>query len=212
MRVFEDIVPDLYHSCILTTYAFDQNLFNQHLRSLLVSKGITNIIILCDVSNELDAYQLKDLNYSIINVNTRGIFHPKTFTFIGKNNLLAHVGSGNLTYGGMGLNHEMFMTFACDSKDSPHYPVITEIINYQYSFTSNYRGAIETRLNWIIEHSNLVDGYNKVLTTMVSTSADGVNYHLLYNGTTSIYSNLIQLIPSSEINKIDILSLSLIHI
>ena len=98
-----------FHSCIISSFSFDYYFFDAQIRRQLHSKGIYNIILLCDANileHSFGAFSFGTnhfLNdYTITPIEAKGAFHPKISIFFGEKDTMMHLGSGNLTSGGPG--------------------------------------------------------------------------------------------------------------
>ena len=114
-----------FHSAVLTSYSFNFHHFEYQVLRTLRQKWITNISVMVDQhmldgSIGLASGNLKQLSqsYSVNGISSRGAFHPKMNFLIGDSKLLLFFGSGNITPGGHGKNHELFTSFYADSRDS----------------------------------------------------------------------------------------------
>ncbi|NNE32518.1 MAG: hypothetical protein HKN40_09125 [Winogradskyella sp.] len=208
MRLITNI-PDkhVFHSCILSTYTFDYNLFEYKIKPELQQKGITNIIVLCDANNDYsDLIALKNLDYALIPINKKGIFHPKLHIYIGRKNLMMHLGSGNLTISGLGYNHELFTTLACDNINDPQFSIIQNGLNYLLAFLKKKKGTVTNRIKWLKEYSDLIVDFNDPLVSVTQELNKSIKLSLLFNDNMGIYQKLGKLIPLNEVREIDILS------
>ena len=117
-RVIELIGDKRYHSAFLTTYAFDFVFFETTIMRQLKAAHLSNINVL------VDKYQLHESlgittgaaksisrGYSVIGLESPGLFHPKVHLFIGDNQGAAIIGSGNITSSGFGRNREIWGAF-----------------------------------------------------------------------------------------------------
>lgn len=198
-----------FHSCVLTTFCFDFHYFESKIMKVLKSKGISNISVFAD-SRMLDdsigfsTGNIKTINsaYAINGVFSEGAFHPKLTFCAGENNLLVLFGSGNLTVGGMGKNHELFSGLFANELNSPQLPIIIEIWNYILQLTKKIKGVSCDKLDWVKE--------NPLMSLKVDTKhlfykiEEGVEMALLYNEESPIYDQLTSLIPLDDINEITV--------
>lgn len=202
-----------FHSCIISSFAFDYYFFDIQIRRYLHKKGIYNIIILCD-SHMLDesinaiSYRAKHIfkDYSIVPVESKGCFHPKLFAFVGNDQLMLHVGSGNLTNGGMGKNHELFSTFSCSSVTDPQFAIVKNGIDYLVDKIQNTKGFVTQQLSWIKEHCNLISGFESPVSNIISQLTLGSSCRMLFNSTTSIYQQVFEYFDPAMISSIKLVS------
>ena len=101
-----------------------------------------------DGSIGLASGNLKQLSqsYSVNGIKSTGAFHPKINFLVGDDKLLLFFGSGNITPGGHGKNHELFTTFYADSRDSRQLPILQEAWNYLEGLTHDVEGYNKERI------------------------------------------------------------------
>lgn len=202
-----------FHSCIISSFAFDYYFFDIQIRRYLHKKGIYNIIVLCD-SNMLDqsisaiSHRAQHIfkDYTIIPIQSKGCFHPKLFGFIGQDQLMLHVGSGNLTNGGMGKNHELFSTFSCNSINDPQYPIIKSGIDYLVNKIHENKGFVSQQLTWILDNSNLLSSFEQPVISAAVELTETSSCSLLFNDVDSIYYHLLESIQIDQVTAIKIVS------
>jgi HKD family nuclease len=202
-----------FHSCIISSFAFDYYFFDIQIRRYLHRKGIYNIIVLCD-GNMLDqsinaiSHRTQHIfkDYTIIPVESKGCFHPKLFAFIGQDQIMLHIGSGNLTNGGMGKNHELFSTFSCNSRDDSQYQIIKSGIDYLVSKIQNTKGFVKQQLTWILDNSNLLSSFDPAIGITSAVLSDNSSCKLLFNDGDAIYQHLTNVISIDQVQTIKIVS------
>lgn len=201
-----------FHSVVMTTFSFDFHHFEMQVLKQIKQKGITNVNLLVDhkmldESIGLTTGNLKNLNssYSVSGIAATGVFHPKMAFFVGEKEIMLIQGSGNITAGGHGKNHELFSVLYATEEDKTQLPLLIEAWNYLKSNTEKIKGFSKDKLNWVEENTTLLKtvNSNKHLFHKIS---DTVEVSLLYNEKTSIYNQLINLIPKESIKKIKIVS------
>lgn len=103
-----------FNSAILLTYCFEPLFFERVILKDLWAGGTGDILVLGDAReiNESSARwigQLRNLGrrYQLALALTKGAFHPKVMLRVGSEGGAVWVGSGNLTSGGWGGNHEV---------------------------------------------------------------------------------------------------------
>ena len=107
--------PSSMTGAYFTTYTFDAALFETVVVPRLVDAGAAIIVVFVDHAAgyqaalaAMPALRSAGRVYHVLPVRqARGVFHPKVHYFTGSDEC-AFVGSGNLTYGGMGGNLEVF--------------------------------------------------------------------------------------------------------
>ena len=136
-----------FHSAVMTTFSFDFHHFESQVLKQLKKNGVTNVSLFAD-SNMLDESiglatgHLKSLgsNYSINSIPSRGAFHPKLTLLASDKEVLLLQGSGNITSGGHGKNHELFSFFYATDEDTTQLPLLIEAWDYIKSITTNVKG------------------------------------------------------------------------
>lgn len=170
LNIFKEIPgSEKFHSCLLASYSLDYYFFEQRVVSALRSKGIRNISVITDTAVSEDYMKnmlgnIKKISslYSHSTIIANGAFHPKLYMFFGDKAALMIIGSGNLTSGGMGKNHELFISFYADSQTRDQLPLILEGWHYLRSVTSATSGIALRQQKWIIENCSLLGENTKI--------------------------------------------------
>ena len=131
-KLFHEIPKSAdFHSVVMTTFSFDFHHFESQVLRILKNKGVTNVNIFADTamldqSIGLATGRLKSVSraYSVNAIPCRGAFHPKLTIMAGENDVLLLQGSGNITNGGHGKNHELFNVFYANKEDQIQLPLI----------------------------------------------------------------------------------------
>jgi len=202
-----------FHSAILTTYSFNFHHFEYQILKTLKQKWIINVGVLVD-ANKLDEVLgfssggLKQLtkSYSINGVHSKGAFHPKINFLIGDKQLLLVLGSGNLTPGGQGKNHETFTALYAEDEDSKLIPILNEAYDYVKALGKDLEGFSARRIEKSIPNNCKLLRKEIVSKHQYHQIDDDMDLALLYNDETSILSQLGNLIPLEKIKRIRILS------
>ncbi len=201
-----------FHSALLTSYSFNFHHFEYQVLRTLRRKWITNVSVLVDQhmldgSIGLASGSLQHLSqtYSVNGVRSMGAFHPKMNFLVGDNKLLLFFGSGNITPGGHGKNHELFTSFYADALDSAQLPILQEAWDFLQGLTSDVAGYNKERMTRQITANNSLLGTASVQKHAFHTLDDGMEVALLYNESTSIFSQLVDLVPSETVNRISII-------
>lgn len=113
--IFKEIPAQRYHSAIFTSFSINMYYWDIQVVRALNNKGIFNIGILTDadcLSEQLLQFSTllgshRGRNYSIHGFKAKGSFHPKIIFFAGDKDILALVGSGNVSTAGHGKNLEV---------------------------------------------------------------------------------------------------------
>jgi hypothetical protein len=212
-KLFQEIPggKNCFHSAILTSFSFDFHYFEFQVLKSLRQKWISSILVLAD-QRMLDGVigvasgNLKQLSqsYSVIGMNTKGAFHPKINFLIGDDKLLIFLGSGNITPGGHGKNHELFTGFYADKEDKKQLPLIIEAWNYIKLISKDLDGYVRNQgINAMPETCSLLNTKSapKHLYCKID---DSIEVAFLYNEDSTIFEQLISLIPTDEISRITI--------
>ena len=205
-----------FHSALLTTYAIDLIHFDSHLRNVLHRKQICSINVLVDKDQfDKSLEYVSPLfmpnigkDYSITNVSSKGAFHPKINFFVGDDSVLVVFGSGNLTVTGHGKNHESFTGFMIDESDDSQRPLIEECWRYVTKFVK-YGNEFEKRriLHEIPDNCSFLNAEYEVIPHQFHTINNDLQAALLYNEDDSgILSQITELVPLTEINKVTVVS------
>jgi len=124
-----------YTHFIALTYNFDPMFFESVVLKDLLRNGTSNNLIFCDSNSfqkslEISENEAKSIgkDYLLNCVHeANGAFHPKVYLLLGQEGYKLGTGSGNLTFGGTGANHETFSIW--ESKYNPN-DAVPYIIDY----------------------------------------------------------------------------------
>jgi hypothetical protein len=202
-----------FHSAILTSYAFDFHHFEYQVLRSLRQKFITNVAVFVDyrMLDEVIGFttgNLKHLSqsYSVNGIISKGAFHPKINFLVGDNKLLMFLGSGNITPGGHGKNHELFTGFYADNKESSQLPILLEAWKYLQTLVKDIPGYNQERISKIISTNADLLKTSLIRKHSFYRLDDKIEVALLYNDSSSIFSQIVSLVPKEEIEKITIVS------
>lgn len=210
----------VYHSAVFTCFSFDPVFFSSYYMPKLRSVGIRNIIVLvdagqCDKQAEEygsygdHIYYGDGKGYNIIRqeCSSKGFFHPKITLFLGPSNALTFVGSGNLTYGGMAYNEEVWGAFCISDESRACMPIISSVWKYLAKrLDSCKRESIKTQVSWIREYSpwiKTVDSFSD----KEFIDEDGFSYVLATNEPgASIITKIEETVGKSKVKSISIVA------
>ncbi|QOD60679.1 hypothetical protein H9I45_15270 [Polaribacter haliotis] len=212
-KLFHEIPKNAdFHSAIMTTYSFDFYHFESQVLKTLKSKGVTNISVFADTtmldqSIGFATSHLKSLStsYSVCGVPCKGAFHPKIILLAGEEEVMLIQGSGNITSGGHGKNHELFNVFYANKDDKKQLPLIQEAWLYLKELNRNVEGISKEKLNWVSSNCNLLKKSIKVKHKFYTIS-DSFRAALLYNSESGIWNQLNKLISLKRATKIHVFS------
>nr|WP_314839232.1 hypothetical protein [uncultured Flavobacterium sp.] len=201
-----------FHSVVMTSFSFDFHHFETQVLKQIKQKGITNVCLfvdekMLDESIGFFTGNLKSLSssYSVNGIASKGVFHPKLALFVGEREIMLLQGSGNITSGGHGKNHELFSVLYATEEDTTQLPLLIEAWHYLKNSTSNVKGFSQEKLNWIQNNAPLLTKTKSIKHNFHSIRPD-VEVALLYNEKTGIFNQLVDLVPNKDISKIRILS------
>ena len=213
LKLFSEVPKSAdFHSVVMTTFSFDFHHFESQVLRELKRKGVTNVNLFADTamldkSIGFSTGHLKSLStsYSINSIPCTGAFHPKITILAGENDVLLLQGSGNITNGGHGKNHELFTVFYANREDRTQLPIIQEAWLYLQRLTTKIDGISSEKLDWVSSNCNLLTDI-KIKLHQFSEIETNFSAAILYNEETSIWQQLKELVPSGSIKNIKIFS------
>tara|TARA_B100000787_G_scaffold161314_1_gene141034 strand:+ start:1461 stop:4067 length:2607 start_codon:yes stop_codon:yes gene_type:complete len=213
LKLFREVPKSAdFHSVVMTTFSFDFHHFESQVLRELKRKGVTNVNLFADTamldkSIGFSTGHLKSLStsYSINSIPCTGAFHPKITILAGENDVLLLQGSGNITNGGHGKNHELFTVFYANKEDQIQLPIIQEAWLYLRRLTNKIEGISSEKLDWVNSNCNLLNEI-KIKPHQFSKIDTNFRAALLYNEETSIWQQLKELVPTVSVNNIKIFS------
>lgn len=213
-NIFEEIIGkagSTYESAILTCFSFDPLYFIQYYLPKLNAINITNVIVLIDAGQYDEACEefikYKESNHHGIQFNFspvrispsfHGVFHPKIALLVGPRQCTAFIGSGNLTYGGMTYNNEVWNAFSANKVDAEEAPIIASVWHYLSSLIPE-QNTLQEQLAWMT-------AYSDCLKSIDSISETGVFRFLVNTDATGIGNQLLSIIGNEPVNEITIVS------
>ena len=190
-NIFDEIIGragSTYESAILTCFSFDPLYFIQYYLPKLNSINVTNIIVLIDAGQYDEACEefIKyressgrsiQLSFSPVRIvpTFQGVFHPKIALLVGPKQCAALVGSGNLTYGGMTYNNEVWNAFSANNPDAEEAPIIVSIWKYLSTLISGAQNTISEQLSWMTTYSDCLKSIAEMQEQAPSS------FHFLFN-------------------------------
>lgn len=212
-KIFEEIpIRANFHSAVMTTFSFDFHHFEAQVLKPLLKKGIININVFAD-ARMLDETigsatgNLRSVNskYNINAITSTGAFHPKLTLLVGENDVMLIQGSGNITSGGHGKNHEMFNVLYANKDNHTQLELINEAWHYIKMLTNKVKGVSKDKLNWVSDNCSLLTDKITTKHSFINIT-DGYSLALLYNEETSIWKQIQNLIDPNEIKSIKVFS------
>ena len=213
-NIFDEIIGragSTYESAILTCFSFDPLYFIQYYLPKLNAINITNVIVLIDAGQYDEAceefikykesnHRSIQLNFSPVRISPsfHGVFHPKIALLVGPRQCTALIGSGNLTYGGMTYNNEVWNAFSANKVDAEEAPVIASVWHYLSSLIPE-QNTIREQLTWMTAYSDCLKSIAGISETdsfrfLVNTDAAGIG------------NQLLSIIGNESVNEIAIVS------
>jgi len=213
LKLFREVPKTAdFHSVVMTTFSFDFHHFESQVLRELKRKGVTNVNLFADAamldkSIGFATGHLKSLStsYSINSIPCTGAFHPKITLLAGESDVLLLQGSGNITNGGHGKNHELFTIFYANREDQTQLPIIQEAWLYLRRLTHKLEGISSEKLDWLASNCNLLTDVN-IEPHQFSEIETNFSAALLYNEETSIWQQLKNRIPSDSVKNIKVFS------
>lgn len=201
-NIFDEIIGkagSVYESAILTCFSFDPLYFIQYYLPRLNAINISNILVLIDAGQydeaceEFIRYKEQtgrsvQLNFSPVRVvpSFHGVFHPKIAFLVGPRQCTSLIGSGNLTYGGMSYNNEVWNAFSANNAEADEAPIIYSVWTYLLSLVSNGQDTVREQLAWMTIYSEClksIESYSPreqtELQFLVNTNEKGIGRQLL---------------------------------
>lgn len=200
-----------YDSAIVSTYTLDSHYLSVIFTSLIRSKRIKNLIILCDTGefhkacgNPESFELLQNSKIVVLPADTNRLFHPKIIFLIGPKAVCSIIGSGNLTYSGMGGNDEIWGAFHVTEGRWENANLVKDCWKFLSSFLPHLTGlGKQLTTDWILNHSTC---FKKILEDD-SPSAINQSYKLLTNENSDvIWDSIVQQIGGESIQDVTIFS------
>ncbi len=216
-NIFDEIIGkgvSTYESAILTCFSFDPLYFLQYYLPKLNSINITNIVVLIDAlqydqaCEEFIRYKEASnrsihLNFSPVRMTPsfHGVFHPKIVFLVGPKQCTALVGSGNLTYGGMTYNNEVWNAFSANNADVEEAQIVVSVWKYLSSLLSSGQNTVWEQLTWMSFYSDSLKSIVQV--EAVSTG----RFHLLVNSAKEgIGQQFVRFVGKDKVKDLKIVS------
>ncbi len=126
-----------YPRVLALTYSFDPLFFERIIMKDLGYGGSTDITIIGDhnelqeaVSRYAGQFNFLGKSYLLAPVETRGAFHPKLLLRMSDKGARLMFGSGNLTFGGWGGNHELACQLTLDANQPGSAAVVNHVLDH----------------------------------------------------------------------------------
>ena len=161
----------VYHSAIITSFAFEPYYFCNYYMPQMRSRGIKNIVVLIDatqydsIMEDMETVKEFRHDFALIRIQnkTNGVFHPKVSLFLGDKQVLALVGSGNLTYSGMSYNKELWGAFCASDKGANEAVIIKDVWDYLSGIIKSSNSGVATQqLEWCRTYSGAIRAFETI--------------------------------------------------
>lgn len=177
-----------YHTCLMTAYSFDFLFFERRVLPVLRGTGVKNINVFVDKQELASSVEMAGSKsfaghhaYSLIDVASKSVFHPKIMLLMGKSEGMLVVGSGNLTGSGLSSNDEIWSAFHFKDVAHPHAFLFAQAWDYVSRWFSNARGVHREKLAWIMRDAPWI---TELSNSSEAIEIDHVRYSFVQNGTT----------------------------
>ena len=200
-----------YHSAIVTCYTFDFSFFENRVMPIFNSLGIKNVLVFVD-SHQLDKALEESTGkewsrnklYSLVPIESKGVFHPKILMLVGKTYGFLSIGSGNLTASGLSSNDEVWGAFQLTHFDSPNAPVFGAAWTYLNAFFNQGGGFNTQKLPWVSKSSPwlwelpIADG---------AITIEEESFQVVYNAPDkSLLSQVLEILPKDDTPELTVIS------
>lgn len=126
-----------YPRALALTYSFDPLFFERIIMKDLGYGGSTDITIIGDrnelqeaVSRYAGQFNFLGKSYLLAPAETKGIFHPKLLLRMSNKGARLMFGSGNLTFGGWGGNHELACQLTLEANQPGSAAVVNHVLDH----------------------------------------------------------------------------------
>ena len=202
-----------YHSCILTCYSFDFSFFEERVLPTLRLANIKNVNVLADghylemAQEATTGREFKhNKTYNFHPIYETGVFHPKIILLTGVRHGLLIIGSGNITSSGLSTNDEIWGAFHLDNIGNENAPLFGAAWEYLKPFLDKSLGFIPQKIEWMKKYSPWLSDL-PVTPDWIKLKSLGLEVKFLSNSNgNSIFSQLSDNIPSSDVDKLTIIS------
>jgi len=203
-----------FHSALLTTFSLDFYFLEQRVISALRKRGIRNISVIADARMTEDCIinmsrNIKNASslYTLNTIVCAGAFHPKIHFYVGDDTLMCVIGSGNLSSGGAGKNHEVFTTLYADKRNTEQLVLLHEVWQYLKSISNNFKGISLDQIKWMEEHCNLLQSTVVAERDSLFLNCGDMQVAFMTNEAEPIFTKLPRIIDSpNSVSKITVAS------
>lgn len=216
MKILDRIPSKGLQACLALTFSLDINYIERVFQPEIARKGIYNLQVLADqdmvhqvLEQQVGHEHAYGSNYALLPVGARGggAFHPKLLLFFGQHVAILLIGSGNLTFGGHGQNHELWTKFVAEDQADPAFSIIAAAITYLNKMAETASQVVRDQIGEAIAICPLfVDIPSQI--SRSTTFPNGLQASFVANDFAggSIFDSITRSIPQREVKTIRILA------
>ena len=211
-KLINEIPSGKFHSALMTSYSINLYYWESQLLKTLSRKGINYVSAVVDsecLSEQLYYYNSaregKAPKFSLHGFQSEGAFHPKIQFYVGREVILALVGSGNISISGHGKNLEIWNPIMVDSVESPLFPLIQSIWGYLSGIYRSLGSEATDIIETVKENCELLKNLEGISDSECNVG-DGMSLRFFANGDKSLVEQCRQWIAGEEIQDIVIMS------
>lgn len=207
---------NVYHSAIFTCYSFDPIFFESFFIPKMRLCGVGNVVVVLDAGNYdklLEEYPNFGLSsehhrYTIVRRESPfgGVFHPKISLLIGRNAGLLVVGSGNLTYGGLSLNDEIWSVFSLRDENSVYRSLLVKAWEYLFSLKDEKSLLTAMQFDWMFSHSDWLQNVKESVVSEPVRVGDESFWFITNGNGQNILGEIEKIIAGKKVCSIDVVS------
>ena len=165
MKLFEAFSERGYHTSFSTTFSLDFPTYESLALSRLRGSGCINNIVVADsrmLTMALDEVErppkFAGHLYSVSQaISTEGVFHPKLFLQVGRQQARLIVSSANMTSAGIAGNLEITGQVVCGVEPSDEQNVIASAWRYIAGFVDQEQTSIARQLRWALDRAQWLE-------------------------------------------------------
>lgn len=211
-KLINEIPSGKFHSALMTSYSINLYYWESQLLKTLSRKGINYVSAVVDsecLSEQLYYYNSaregKAPKFSLHGFQSEGAFHPKIQFYVGREVILALVGSGNISISGHGKNLEIWNPIMVDSVDSLLFPLIQSIWGYLSNIYKSLGSEATDIIETVKENCELLKNLEGISDSECNVG-DGMSLRFFANGDKSLMEQCRQWIAGEEIQDVVIMS------
>jgi len=212
-HLIQNIPAGKFHSVLMTSFSINLYYWQIQLLRTLSSKGINYVSAVVDsacLSDQLLKFSKafsnrKPLEFSLHGYKSKGAFHPKIQFYVGNDNILVLIGSGNLTISGHGKNLEVWTPVMVDNVNSTVYPFVRDVWQYLTTLYNELGDEAYNVIKAIEENCTLLQ--NEFISTNTEYQIDSDSYIKLFaDGDKTLFEQCNEWIGTERIKTITIMS------